>query len=119
MEAEKCKIAVGLCDYDIDDLQIAHLTASGIEVVLTTSLYAIIGAIALQKGGDVATKVTRDKILKPMGISQVVQGMDSTGVAYCTIHDIESATINGYRLEPPPSFGYAVIAANGTTSTCV
>jgi hypothetical protein len=45
--------------------------------------------------------------------------MDSTGVAYCTIHDIESATINGYRLEPPPSFGYAVIAANGTTSTCV
>jgi large subunit ribosomal protein L15 len=46
-----------------------HLNASGIEAVLTTSLYAIIGAIALQKGGDVAAQVAREKVLKPMGIS--------------------------------------------------
>ncbi|KAK0117844.1 hypothetical protein ONS95_012166 [Cadophora gregata] len=44
------------------------LDASGIDVVLTTSLYAIIGAIALQKGGDVAARVAREKVLKPLGI---------------------------------------------------
>jgi len=48
---------------------LVHLKASGIEVVLSTALYAIIGAIALQKGGDVAAQVARDKVLKPMGIS--------------------------------------------------
>ncbi|KAH7371861.1 ribonuclease-III-like-domain-containing protein [Cadophora sp. MPI-SDFR-AT-0126] len=44
------------------------LESSGIDVVLTTSLYAIIGAIALQKGGDVAARVAREKVLKPLGI---------------------------------------------------
>ncbi|KAH7323855.1 ribonuclease-III-like-domain-containing protein [Rhexocercosporidium sp. MPI-PUGE-AT-0058] len=44
------------------------MDSSGIDVVLTTSLYAIIGAIALQKGGDVAARVAREKILKPLGI---------------------------------------------------
>ncbi|TGO23248.1 hypothetical protein BPAE_0138g00010 [Botrytis paeoniae] len=45
------------------------LEKSGLELVLATSLYAIIGAIALQKGGDVATRVARERILKPLGIS--------------------------------------------------
>lgn len=36
---------------------------------MATSLYAIIGAIALQKGGDVATRVARERVLKPLGIS--------------------------------------------------
>lgn len=45
-----------------------NLDASGIDVVLTTTLYAIIGAIALQKGADVANAVAREKILKPLGI---------------------------------------------------
>jgi large subunit ribosomal protein L15 len=45
-----------------------HLNASGIEAVLTSALYAIVGAIALQKGGDVAARVAREKVLKPMGI---------------------------------------------------
>ncbi|KAH9219367.1 ribonuclease-III-like-domain-containing protein [Leptodontidium sp. 2 PMI_412] len=44
------------------------IESSGIDVVLTTSLYAIIGAIALQKGGDVAARVAREKVLKPLGI---------------------------------------------------
>jgi large subunit ribosomal protein L15 len=43
--------------------------ASGLEVVLATSIYAIIGAIALQKGGAVAARVTRERILKPLGIA--------------------------------------------------
>ena len=46
-----------------------RLDTSGIDVVLTTSLYAIIGAIALQKGGDIAAQVTRERVLKPLGIS--------------------------------------------------
>ncbi|PQE24132.1 RNAse III domain protein [Rutstroemia sp. NJR-2017a BVV2] len=45
------------------------LEASGLEVVLATSMYAIIGAIALQKGGAVAARVTRERILKPLGIA--------------------------------------------------
>ncbi len=45
------------------------LNASGIEAVLTSALYAIIGAIALQKGGDVAAIVAREKVLKPIGLS--------------------------------------------------
>jgi large subunit ribosomal protein L15 len=45
------------------------LENAGIDVVLTTSLYAIIGAIALQRGADVAAKVARDRVLKPLGIS--------------------------------------------------
>jgi large subunit ribosomal protein L15 len=46
-----------------------HLNASGIELILAHTMYAIIGAIALQKGGDVAARVAREKVLKPLGIS--------------------------------------------------
>lgn len=52
-----------------DVVQQDDLDASGIDVVLATSLYAIIGAIALQKGGAVASRVARERILKPLGIS--------------------------------------------------
>ncbi|KAG9242704.1 ribonuclease-III-like-domain-containing protein [Calycina marina] len=46
-----------------------NLERSGIDVALTTSLYAVIGAIDLERGMDVANQVTREKILKPLGIS--------------------------------------------------
>jgi large subunit ribosomal protein L15 len=46
----------------------ANLDGSGQNVVYTTSLYAILGALALQKGGDFANQVARDKVLKPLGI---------------------------------------------------
>ncbi|KAF2246167.1 hypothetical protein BU26DRAFT_489079 [Trematosphaeria pertusa] len=46
-----------------------NLQGSGIESVLSTSLYAIIGAIALERGGEVANKVTQDKILAPLGFT--------------------------------------------------
>lgn len=42
--------------------------ASGCDVVYATSLYAILGAIVLEKGGKVANDVAREKILKPLGI---------------------------------------------------
>ncbi|KAJ4346804.1 uncharacterized protein N0V89_010736 [Didymosphaeria variabile] len=46
-----------------------NLQGSGLESVLTTSLYAIIGALALERGGEVANKVTQDKILAPLGFT--------------------------------------------------
>lgn len=45
------------------------LNASGLELILAHTTYAIIGAIALQKGGTVAARVAREKVLKPLGIS--------------------------------------------------
>ncbi|KAF2685151.1 hypothetical protein K458DRAFT_301320 [Lentithecium fluviatile CBS 122367] len=46
-----------------------NLQGSGIDAVLMTSLYAIVGAIALERGGEVANKVTQDKILAPLGFT--------------------------------------------------
>jgi large subunit ribosomal protein L15 len=34
-----------------------------------TSLYAIVGAVALEQGGEVANKVVQDKILAPLGFT--------------------------------------------------
>jgi large subunit ribosomal protein L15 len=50
-------------------MQADDLQGSGIESVLMTSLYAIVGAIALEKGGEVANKVVQDKILTPLGLT--------------------------------------------------
>ncbi|POS83569.1 hypothetical protein EPUL_003260 [Erysiphe pulchra] len=47
---------------------INDLDASGIETVLVTSLYAIVGAVALEKGGEVSSDIAKNNILKPMGI---------------------------------------------------
>ncbi|KAL2386687.1 hypothetical protein RJZ90_000546 [Blastomyces dermatitidis] len=43
------------------------LPGSGLEVVLTQAIYAVVGAVALEKGGAVANQVARDSILKPLG----------------------------------------------------
>ncbi|CBY01679.1 hypothetical protein LEMA_P004660.1 [Plenodomus lingam JN3] len=45
------------------------LQDSGMEAVLITSLYAIVGAIALERGGQVANKIVQEKILAPLGFS--------------------------------------------------
>ncbi|KAL2265932.1 hypothetical protein VTJ83DRAFT_5284 [Remersonia thermophila] len=44
-----------------------NLEASGLTVVLNTSLFAIIGAISLQHGAEVAQKIVREKILRRLG----------------------------------------------------
>lgn len=49
--------------------QADNLHASGQATVMTTSLYAIVGALALEKGGDIANKVVQDKILAPLGFT--------------------------------------------------
>ena len=48
--------------------QIKNLRGSGIDTVLAHTLYAIVGAIALQKGGEVANQTVRHRILNPLGI---------------------------------------------------
>ncbi|KAK3954786.1 ribonuclease-III-like-domain-containing protein [Pseudoneurospora amorphoporcata] len=43
------------------------LESSGVVVVLNSTLFAIIGAISLEKGGAVAQRIVREKILKKLG----------------------------------------------------
>jgi large subunit ribosomal protein L15 len=43
------------------------LESSGLTVVLNTALYAIVGAISLQHGAEVAHRIVRDKILRRLG----------------------------------------------------
>jgi large subunit ribosomal protein L15 len=50
-------------------LQADNLQDSGVETVLMTSLYAVVGAVALERGGEVANKVVQDKILAPLGFT--------------------------------------------------
>ncbi|PGH27234.1 hypothetical protein AJ80_01191 [Polytolypa hystricis UAMH7299] len=44
-----------------------NLDISGYDVVLVQALYAVVGAIAMEKGGLVANEVARERILKPLG----------------------------------------------------
>lgn len=46
-----------------------NLEGSGMETVLMTSLYAIVGAIALERGGEIANKIVQDRILAPLGFT--------------------------------------------------
>ncbi|CAI7666902.1 unnamed protein product [Penicillium pancosmium] len=48
-----------------------NLIESGIELVLAQTLYSIIGAIALEKGGHIANKVAQERILEPLGFKTV------------------------------------------------
>lgn len=45
-----------------------NLQSSGIELVLSQTMYAIIGAVSLEKGGHIANKVAQERILEPLGI---------------------------------------------------
>jgi len=45
-----------------------NLPASGFDIVMTGSLYGIIGAISLHRGGDVANRVAKENVLKRLGI---------------------------------------------------
>ncbi|KAH6638948.1 ribonuclease-III-like-domain-containing protein [Boeremia exigua] len=43
--------------------------ASGQESVLMTSLYAIVGAVAMERGGEEANRLVQNKILTPLGFA--------------------------------------------------
>lgn len=51
-------------------LQPAKLEASGVQVVLTGGIYAIIGAISLQHGAEVASRVIQDKLIKRLKLAR-------------------------------------------------
>lgn len=46
-----------------------NLQGSGHESVLMTSMYAIVGAVAMERGGEEANKVVQNKILTPLGFT--------------------------------------------------
>lgn len=52
---------------NVSMLQARDLSASGVVGVMNEALYAIIGAIALSKGGEAAANVVREKVLRPLG----------------------------------------------------
>jgi large subunit ribosomal protein L15 len=52
-------------------LQPEDLRRSGYDLVLAHTLYAIIGAVSLEKGAVVATKLARERILEPLGLKSV------------------------------------------------
>ena len=43
------------------------MQGSGQDLVLSQALYAIIGAVALQHGGEVANRIARERILSVPG----------------------------------------------------
>ncbi|KAK3704649.1 hypothetical protein LTR37_013748 [Vermiconidia calcicola] len=45
-----------------------NLKGSGIDTVLAHTMYSIVGALALQRGGEVAAKTVRERILRPLGL---------------------------------------------------
>lgn len=49
-------------------MQPDNFEGSGIDIVLAQALYAIVGAISLQNGGEVANRIARERILGPLGL---------------------------------------------------
>ncbi|KAF4429896.1 hypothetical protein CFRS1_v011957 [Colletotrichum fructicola] len=47
-----------------------NLAGSGQQIVLNSAVFAIVGAITLQHGADVAGRVIRERILKPLSLRQ-------------------------------------------------
>ena len=45
-----------------------RLKASGIETVLAHTVFALVGAVALRKGGKAAAGVVRERVLRPLGV---------------------------------------------------
>ena len=48
--------------------QIRNLKGSGQPAIVGQALYAIVGAVAYQRGGEVANKVARERILDELGL---------------------------------------------------
>lgn len=49
-------------------LQVDNLQSSGVDVVLAHTLYSIVGAVAMEKGGEFANKIVKERILSPLGL---------------------------------------------------
>ncbi|PSK36690.1 54S ribosomal protein L15, mitochondrial [Elsinoe australis] len=46
----------------------SDLQSSGVDTVLAHTLYAIVGALSLQRGGDTTTQLVKERILAPLGL---------------------------------------------------
>ena len=44
------------------------MKASGIPIILSQALYAIVGALSLQRGGVVTNDIVKEKILSQLGL---------------------------------------------------
>lgn len=63
-------------DSEVDSLltmsaQPDNLAGSGLDLILAHTMYAVIGAISLEKGGHIANKVAQERILEPLGLKAV------------------------------------------------
>ncbi|KAJ5177164.1 uncharacterized protein N7482_003041 [Penicillium canariense] len=47
------------------------LKSSGLELILAHTMYAVVGAVSLEKGGHIANKVAQERILEPLGLKTV------------------------------------------------
>ncbi|MCJ1453955.1 hypothetical protein MMC28_004305 [Mycoblastus sanguinarius] len=71
---EKRRMAQLAEKYGLDNVlrwkpkRMTNLQGSGLPIIVSQALYAIVGAVALQKGGEVANKVVRERILDPLGL---------------------------------------------------
>ena len=74
MALDKKRLAQLAGTYGLDKVtrwkprQTERLESSGQDVVLAQTIYAVVGAVALQRGGDVAAQVARERILAPLGL---------------------------------------------------
>ena len=57
-------------DVLIFSLQAKDLYASGLPLIAQQAIYAIIGGIAMQRGGQIANEIVKDRILTPLGLYQ-------------------------------------------------
>ncbi|KAI2023819.1 hypothetical protein LOZ12_000215 [Ophidiomyces ophidiicola] len=64
---QKKRMAALARQYDLHEVLRWLPRMSGIDVVLTQAMYAIVGAVSLEKGGSVANEISRERILKPLG----------------------------------------------------
>lgn len=55
----------------IDHVKPENLANSGIDLVLAHTMYAVVGAIALEKGGYIANKIAQERILEPLGVKTI------------------------------------------------
>lgn len=83
MESEKGEFdAVSLLQRSNLNLwQPENLQASGVEMVLAQAVYAIVGAIALERGGEEANQIVRERIIAPLGVqTKMLQGLEASQV---------------------------------------
>jgi large subunit ribosomal protein L15 len=48
-----------------------NLSGSGIELVMAQAMYAIVGAVSLERGGVVADRIVKERILRQLGLDAV------------------------------------------------